>query len=155
MVQLQGKKYTAGTSVGTPIPCPVQPGVCKRWDSDKDGCPDSLELQGPVQTPNPQKNGGLRDPFNKYDYFDPTGDRAISSADISAVVNKFGQNEWKKDLTSVATNGVVPNPLYNPNMDRTKVPGGADWNLGPPNGVVSSEDILAAVKSFNQWCPHS
>jgi hypothetical protein len=95
-------------------------------DTDGDGCSDYNEL-GPTQG-----QGGLRDPFNPYDVWDPAptiGSTAhsIGVADIIAVVRKYASTD--------------------PNFDRTPL-GPNTWNLGPGSGTVTVADILLAVKQF-------
>jgi hypothetical protein len=167
IVELQSKKYVTGPSLGTPLPC-IPFGACPLYDSDKDGCPDSVELQGPVQLANAQVTGGLRDPYNKWDFFDPFkeaspagGARKHNALDILIVQQHFGDNEWIKDPANqanppVLNDGVVNPaiPAYNPAYDRTGIVGSATWNLGPGNGVISSVDMLIAQKSYGHNCPN-
>jgi hypothetical protein len=88
--------------------------LAQSTDTDGDGCPDYKEL-GPAQG-----QGGLRDPFNRWDYFNPekaNTPHTQTIADILFVVGKYGKNQG--------------NPLYTIDTDRTAVPGGNVWNLGP------------------------
>lgn len=101
-------------------------------DSDGDGCPDNDELS---DTPSA---GGLRDPFNRFDYFNPTADGQNRVDDILAVVAQFGIDD--------------PDPNYDPGTDRTSLTGGNDWNLAEGNGQQRVDDILASVKQFGHDC---
>jgi hypothetical protein len=105
------------------------------WSTDTDGdrCPDGNELNGN------QQQGGLRDPFNRWDYMNPTLDGQNRVDDILATVNQYFIDEG--------------NPEYNEETDRTGlVPGPGGWNLGPPNGQQRVDDILASVKSYFHDC---
>ncbi len=85
--------------------------------------------------------GGLRDPFNPWDYFNPekvNTPHTQTAADILKVVQAFGKNQG--------------NPAYSIDNDRTGLIGGNSWNLGPPDGQQTAADILAAVKQFGHNC---
>ncbi len=152
----------AGTPAGSPIQVPVSavrqapgnkaggcsqngspPGTAIGYtgcrDSDGDGCPDKRELAdtaGGTGT-----GGGLRDPWNRWDYFNPekvNTPHQQTVADILYVIGKYGKNQG--------------NALYTIDADRTALIGGNVWNLGPPDGQQTVADILAAVKQFSQNC---
>jgi hypothetical protein len=103
-------------------------------DQDSDGCPDKRELSDTATS------GGLRDPQNHYDYFNPTKDGLNRVDDILAVVGQY----------------FIDDPVGSPDMksqtDRTAIIGGNAWNLGPPNGQQRVDDILAAVKQYFHDC---
>jgi hypothetical protein len=104
-------------------------------DSDGDGCPDKYELS------NDQTAGGLRDPLNRWDFFNPEKVQTPHTqtvADCLKVIDQFGKNQG--------------NPNYTIDTDRTGIIGGNDWNLGPPDGQQTIADILAAVKQFGHNC---
>jgi subtilisin family serine protease len=101
-------------------------------DFDHDACPDEKELL------DNQAAGGLRDPYNHWDYFNPTHDGLNRVDDILKVVSQYFIDEG--------------NPAYTKNTDRTAVIGANPWNLGPPNGQQRVDDILAAVKSYFHDC---
>jgi hypothetical protein len=84
--------------------------------------------------------GGLRDPFNPYDYFNPTKDGLNRVDDILAVVGQYFIDDpvGMPDLTS--------------QTDRTALTGGNAWNLGPPNGQQRVDDILAVIKQYFHDC---
>jgi hypothetical protein len=102
------------------------------YDFDLDGCPDRSEIS------NTPTSGGLRDPFNRWDYFNPQKDGQNRVADILAVVNKFFID--------------YPAAGYTTQTDRTAVAGSNAWNAGPPNGQHRVDDILAEVKQFFHDC---
>jgi hypothetical protein len=121
----------------------------KYWDSDGDGCINARELS------DSQAGGGMRDPSNPYDFFDPAkldASHKHNAADILAVQQGFGIHEW-----IVNNPGAVlkPNPNYNSNLDRTAINGSNAWNLGPGNGYITAVDILAAQKSYGHNCPQT
>jgi hypothetical protein len=104
-------------------------------DSDGDGCPDVLELS------DNQLQGGLRDPSNPFDWFNPekvNTPHTQTVADILKVVQQFGKDQG--------------NAAYTIDTDRTAIAGSNSWNLGPPDGKQTVADILAAVKQFGQNC---
>jgi hypothetical protein len=124
-----------GKTAGACIPNPGAVGYTGCRDSDGDGCPDKLELS------DSQTAGGLRDPYNRWDFFNPekvNTPHTQTVSDIIKVVQQFGKDQG--------------NVNYTIDTDRTAVPGGNGWNLGPPDGKQSVADILAAVKQFGQNC---
>jgi len=107
-------------------------------DGDGDGCPDKRELGDTQGGPT---GGGLRDPMNPFDFFNPekvNTPHAQTVADILKVVGQYGKNQG--------------NAAYQIDTDRTALIGGNVWNLGPPDGQQSVADILAAVKQYNHNC---
>jgi hypothetical protein len=136
------------TPVGDPIPAELhalqvgEKGPCEKWgpkcsagglvDYDGDNCPDKNELS------DNQAQGGLRDPYNRWDYFNPTKDGQNRVDDILATVNAYFID---KD-----------NPSYSKQTDRTSLVGSNAWNFGPPNGQQRVDDILASVKSYFHDC---
>jgi hypothetical protein len=131
----------AGTPTGSPNNLPIE--IVKQQgpgrDTDQDGCTDSRELAGLTPGTDNVGQGGLRDPSNPWDYFNPSNNATNRSKDITAVVNAFGID--------------TGNPLYNQKHDRNgPIPGSNGWNLQPPNGTTRSQDITAAVNSFGHDC---
>ncbi len=130
-------RQAPGPESGTCTPNPG-PGYSDCRDSDGDGCPDKRELG---DTPGGPTGGGLRDPMNRWDMFNPekvNTPHQQTVADILFVVGKYGKNQG--------------NALYTIDADRTALIGGNVWNLGPPDGQQTVADILAAVKQYNQNC---
>jgi hypothetical protein len=122
-------------------------------DTDLDGCGDAAELG----TDAPQ--GGLRDPLSFWDFFDvPAGsslqrDGAVSVADISAIVTRFGASgDPDGDPLSRPPRGQGNRSVYHPAYDRGGSAGPNVWNLLPPDGTISVGDILAAVQQFGHAC---
>ena len=102
-------------------------------DEDGDGCPDRRELG------DEEAAGGLRDPFNPYDYMNPTRDGENRVDDILAVVAEYFRDDPP---------GAID--LRSP-TDRTAL-GPDPWNLGPPNGQQRVDDILSQVKQYFHDC---
>jgi hypothetical protein len=100
-------------------------------DKDGDGCPDAKEEQSESGS---QLSGGLRDPSNEWDYFNPTHDGLNRVDDILAVVNAYFMNG------ETATDRTLPTGAPNA------------WNLGPPNGQVRIDDVLNIVKQYFHDC---
>ncbi len=107
--------------------------VDEERDTDLDGCSNKSELQD-----NPSA-GGLRDPYNHWDYFNPTKDGLNRVDDILKVVGQY-----------FCDNGTCP--TYTRSTDRTAVIGANPWNLNQPNGQQRVDDILGAVKSYFHDC---
>jgi alpha-tubulin suppressor-like RCC1 family protein len=148
----------APTATRTPTPTATD-----APDSDSDGCSDAQE--GGPNAP----QGGRRDPNNPWDFFDvPSGtgltrDRAVSAADIAAVVARFGSNDATPgDFDRDSDPHTTPNPAmsppgarqnYHPAYDRGgPMPGGDVWDLLPPDGSIAAGDIAAAVAQFGHSC---
>jgi glucose/arabinose dehydrogenase len=100
-------------------------------DTDGDGCTDGEE-QGPNQS-----LGGLRDPLNPWDYFNPSGDGRNRIDDVLMIVKHYGLNRG--------------DPGYDPRYDRSYL-GPNPWNLGPPNGSIGLSDVLAELAQFHHDC---
>jgi len=104
-------------------------------DPDNDGCTTDDELGSN------QLLGGRRDLNNHFDFFDtPPRDGVISTADIVAIVQRFG--------------GIAGPPAkrgYTPDFDRTYL-GPDPWDLGPPNGTITVADIVLVVAQFGASC---
>ena len=103
-------------------------------DTDGDGCADTAELQ---DAPGSENTGGLRDPNNPWDYFNPSGDRRIMIDDLVMVLRRFGVRAGYPD--------------YDPKYDRSFL-GPRFWDLGPPDGKIQLFDILAVMSQFGDLC---
>lgn len=132
---LPGPGTTAYT--GPPLTATAQP---KDHDQDGDGCTDWEEL-GPDQT-----KGGLRDPFNPWDYYDVQGsgggpkDKRIDAPnDLLGVMYKYGLHQGDQGYDAAYDRG----PRIGPNA----------WNLGPPdNSIDLPNDILGVGFSYQHNC---
>jgi hypothetical protein len=100
-------------------------------DTDGDGCSDLQEQSKDVFA------GGLRDPLNPWDFFDPTGDQKHRLDDILAVIKHYFTNKG--------------GATYSTDADRTLL-GPNYWNLGAPNGYVRLDDILSVIKLYFHDC---
>jgi len=109
-------------------------------DYDTDGCSNAAELG------QNQLTGGLRDPLNPNDYFNPSHDGKNRVDDILLTVQAYFDDD------NDGTPGLPPYAAgYNPDTDRTLV-GPSAWNLGPPNGLQRVDDILNQVKQYFHDC---
>ena len=118
-------------------------------DTDGDGCPDVKEQQ---TAPGSEFSGGRRDYLNPWDFFNPLKTAPIGGqtiADILMVVQQYNKNQY---LPSPPNPPNTPNPAYTNTTDRTGIPGGYPWSLGPPDGLQGIVDVLAAVKQYNHNC---
>lgn len=120
-------------------------------DSDRDGCSDLKELGDSVLA------GGLRDPFNPWDFFDPTGatgqpDRSVSGFDFFSVLSRF--NATGDPLSDPQQRPIPPAPGYHVVADRgtAPVPGSNGWNLQRPDGSIAGGDLFAVLAQFNHAC---
>ncbi len=115
-------------------------------DSDGDGCTNGAEMG------QDQKVGGRRNPLNFWDFFDTPDtanvrDKAIAFGDILRVMARWG---------TVGDPNIDPRSPpgqsgYHPAYDRTS--GGPNiWNLGPPNGAISLQDVVLVIAQFGHIC---
>ncbi len=109
-------------------------------DRDLDGCPDKQEL-GDVEG-----EGGLRDPYNKWDFYDIDGNLTINLfGDIFGVAFAFGTGEPGR-----------PNahPDYDEMLDRGgAIEGSNAWNQKPPDGKIDLfNDIFGVAFQFGHRC---
>jgi hypothetical protein len=100
-------------------------------DTDGDSCSDSREKGAQASL------GGARDYLNPWDFFDPTKDGRHRVNDIMAVIARFNTSAMSPD--------------YSTDLDRTAV-GPNYWNLGPPNGKIAIDDVLAITRLYGQDC---
>jgi hypothetical protein len=125
-VELQSKKSILAGGGALP--------VSQHRDSDGDGCSDTQELSSNTSL------GGLRDPFNHYDYFNPTKDGQNRADDILAVVNQYGLDD-------------LPGPIdLKSNTDRTFLGGSNPVSLGAPDGRQRADDLAAIIAQFFHDC---
>ena len=114
-------------------------------DDDNDGCSD-LQENGPDET-----LGGLRNPHNFWDFFDPNRDRAVGLLDFLAVLRHFGT---VGDPATLDPDG--PEPAigeYWASADRGgQAPGGDPWNELPANGSIGLTDFLSVLRQFGHTC---
>ncbi len=129
-----GPPFADGIEGYVPIDLVRQTKDAVKRDSDSDRCADRKELA------NNQATGGLRDPSNHYDYFNPSKDGLNRVDDILAVVNQYFMDD------------PIGMPDLKSQTDRTALTGGNPWNLGPPNGQQRVDDILASVKQYFHDC---
>jgi hypothetical protein len=106
---------------------------CNR-DTDGDGCPDAREAQTAAGS---EGSGGLRNPLNGWDYFNPSHDGKNRLDDVLMVIGQYFVD--------------AGNPAYNVDTDRTYT-GPNAWNLGPPDGKERMDDVLGIVRSYFHDC---
>jgi polyhydroxybutyrate depolymerase len=104
-------------------------------DNDGDGCPDVAELQ---TAPGSESSGGRRDPNNPWDYFEPNRNGQHRMDDIFAIIHNYFVD-------------VTDPPSYSTQYDRTYL-GPNAWNLGPPDGMIRIDDILAVMAQYYHDC---
>jgi hypothetical protein len=125
-----GDTFTYDTYDSTP----GEPAVDKGDDTDRDGCVDERELRAILN------QGGLRDPWNPYDWYDINHDGAVSvPVDILQVAQAFG----------------VP-ANYRPRKDRGALSFGPfSWDRSAPDNAISVPiDVLGVSNQFSSACLH-
>ena len=140
---------TAGTILATPtesltpklspltVNC-VDPATIT-GDTDGDGCDDILEI-GTDET-----LGGLRNPLNRWDFYDVLGsgggppDQIVDLPnDILGVIEHFSP---------------AGAPPYDVQFDRGPSSGPQPWSMTAPDGVIDlPNDILGVITQFNHSC---
>ncbi|OGO49684.1 MAG: hypothetical protein A2148_00490 [Chloroflexi bacterium RBG_16_68_14] len=102
-------------------------------DNDGDGCTTSEEFGTDAGA------GGRRNPLNPWDFYDVNGDGVVNVlGDILPVASAFGPSTG---------------PNYDAALDRSPPPPGAEpWDLGPPDGAITIEDVLAVAGQFGHRC---
>ena len=120
-------------------------------DDDNDGCTDEQEV-GTIP-----RFGGLRDPHNFWDFFDPNLDQQVAFVDFLLVLQHFNTD----DAGGTALINRFSDPLltpdpgpgnYHPMFDRGPVIGLNGWNVGAPDGSVSFTDFLTLLVQFSHSC---
>jgi len=97
-----------------------------------DPCTDRQELHDAVTS------GGMRDPFNPYDFYDPDGNGSITLGEVLTVAGLFGAQ--------------APGPPYEVTYDRGPSVGPNGWNTTAPDGAITLGDINAMAGQFGHSC---
>lgn len=145
------------TTLGANDGSNVQMTTIANTDTDGDGCTDYQELGSN------QALGGLRDSFNKWDFYDvPTALPRNKSIDlfndIFGVAKRFGAND--QNATTVINRYTDPfsttppaAPAYHPAFDRGVKLGPNSWNVAPANGNIDLfNDIFGVAGQFGHHC---
>jgi hypothetical protein len=118
---------------------------CALVDSDGEGCPDGVELQTAAGS---EVSGGLRNPINPYDYFNPTNDGENRIDDVLAVIGRYFTDGDPTD----PINQIPPAaPAYHAKFDREPL-GPDQWDLTQGNGEIRIGDILAIIYQYFHDC---
>ncbi len=109
-------------------------------DVDADGCPSDKELA------TTQLSGGKRNPFNPWDYFNPSGDGLNRVDDILLVLDQYYIDD------ADPSGGRPPYQTgYTPSTDRSLL-GPDQWDLGRPDAMQRIDDILYTVQQYFHDC---
>jgi hypothetical protein len=124
----------------------INPAPSMVQDSDRDGCEDKVEM-----TSIDPMAGGVRDPFNPWDFFDPDLNGAVAGPDFFAILGRFGA---VGDQTIDPLSPPAPPPAYHTRFDRaeSQVPGSAVHVRTAPNGAVAGTDFFAVLGQFGHVC---
>lgn len=120
-------------------------------NDDNDGCTDEQEIGlNPLL-------GGLRDPHNYWDFFDPNLDQQVAFVDFLLVLQHFNTDDGGglAPINRFSDPLLTPDPgpgNYHPLFDRGPVIGLNGWNVGPPDGTVSFTDFLTLLVQFSHSC---
>jgi hypothetical protein len=135
-------------------------------DTDGDGCRDSAENAG-APAPQPGSTGAY-DPFAWHDFYDvpvpanpdPTANgprnRVITMADVLAVMFYVGtSNNGPTNANGVDYDSDKNGDTIEDGVDYDRQPGAPPnppWDAGPPNGVITMPDVLAALAQVGLEC---
>jgi hypothetical protein len=100
-------------------------------DADGDGCTNGQELSAD------QTDGGQRDPYNPWDYFEPTGNGLNRIDDVVVVLQQYFEDN--------------PQPGYTMTTDRSFL-GPNLWSLGPPDGIQRIDDVIDSLAQYFHDC---
>ncbi len=127
------------------------------WDTDQDNCSNATELgNNGVTIGNPQGAGGLRDPYNRWDWMDQfingQTDGAVVVGDIGALVSRFGTVDPDIGVRGPLDPKVPPTGQFNYHVQADRagalVGSAGAWNAKPPDGSIVVGDIGAVVAQF-------
>lgn len=99
-------------------------------DSDGDGCDDMQELGADPQ------QGGRRDPSDRWDYYDITGDRRIDLTDALRLLDFYGDEPGQ----------------YDPALDRVALDLSEPWRTSLSTDGIDLTDALTSLSSFGHSC---
>jgi FtsP/CotA-like multicopper oxidase with cupredoxin domain len=119
------------TATPTRTATPTPTGTIAPPDSDADGCPDALE-DGPSHF-----DGGQRDKFNYWDFYDVTSDRRIDLGDALDILTYFGE----------PPGGAAVNV-----RDRAAPNIAEPWRSVEADDGIDLSDALANLASFGDAC---
>ena len=126
------------------VPCSTSPLTVEMVDSDGDGCTDKAELQVAAGS---ELTGGLRDPENRWDFFDVNGDGNIDVPnDLLPVISAYRQGPLDPG---------GPEPNYTAAKDRGPPIAGAQFSwqrTGPDGHIDVPNDILPITLQYLHNC---
>lgn len=117
------------------------------YDTDMDGCPDAMELQDTM----------LGDPYNRWDFFDPSQNGIIGFTDALVVVPRFGSTDFNNTApinrhTDPLTEP-PPAPAYHPRFDRGRPMDGSNvFSLTPPDGEITAVELFILRAQTGSSC---
>jgi hypothetical protein len=129
-------------------------------DTDHDGCTDATELRDGAGD---ELTGGLRDPWNYWDFYDMDRDGAVGFFDFLGLLRHFGSNDAgaagtpeSPDRKTNPILDVTPETalgVYHPAYDRgNSIPGANGWNENAADGSIGFFDFLSLLRQFGHSC---
>ncbi len=125
--------------------------ACDYLDDDGDGCSNMQELG------TDPRQGGLRDPNNPWDLFDPNMDGTVGFADLLLLAQHMHTNDsfGQASINRYSDPFTTPDPgpgRYHPRFDRGMHVGAGGWNIGAPDGTIGFVDLLALIGQMHHSC---
>lgn len=154
--QIRDRLEATGTLVVDPTNLVTRPRVDARValltddsaDTDLDGCTNAHEYGS-----DPAR-GGVRNPLDFWDFFDPTRDKSVANADFLAILRHFNTNGVPPAITKAVVNAPEPpSGTYWVLADRGgQISGANPWDQLPANGAIGFPDFLAVLPQFGHTC---
>jgi hypothetical protein len=89
--------------------------------------------------------------LNRWDFFDPTGNGTIDADDALAVTARFATSDPDVSAQDAFEPPTSPTGYY-AGVDRGAIIGPYPWNLGPPDGTITIDDVSAIIVQFGHTC---
>ena len=133
----------------------IEQGSAATQDTDKDGCTDATELNDAAGS---QQNGGIRDPWNYWDFFDMDFDGSIGFTDFLELLQHYGSDDAGGTATVNRDSHPIKTPetglgIYHPRFDRgNSIPGANGWNENAADGSIGFNDFLSLLRQYTHAC---
>ena len=124
-------------------------------DTDHDGCTDATELNDAAGS---QQNGGIRDPWNYWDFYDMDFDGSIGFGDFLEMLQHYGSDDAGGTAVVNRNSHPIKTPetpllVYHPRFDRGNfIPGANGWNENAADGSIGFNDFLSLLRQYTHSC---